>query len=69
MKKLLLMLTLGVVLAGCNNANPLRRYDDAWWATKDSCASGNYNACSEIGHQAHPQPAPPTYTISEPIVD
>lgn len=71
MKKVLYLSVLGVFLAGCKNPYPLSRYDDAWWATKDSCAEGNYEACSEIGHMSPtaPQVTQSTYSISQPIID
>ncbi len=71
MKKLLILSALGAVVAGCNNPYPLSGYDDAWWVKKDSCAAGNYQVCSDIGHMAPtaPQVSQSTYTISQPIID
>lgn len=69
MKNVIIASTLGLMVMGCSNANPLKAYGSSWWAQKDQCAAGNYETCADIAHQAHPQPAAPEYNISEPIID
>lgn len=50
--KVLVALTGLAVLAACN---PARGYDDDWIARKAQCRAGDFQQCSDIGHEARAQ--------------
>lgn len=74
MKKLIFVALVPLVAAACGN--PARNLPAGLQSQKASCADGNYQVCSEIGHAVRDaeggtlaEQQQQNFVLSQPIVD
>ncbi|SPJ31080.1 lipoprotein [Falsiruegeria mediterranea] len=74
MKKIIFIALIPALVAAC--ASPIRSIPAGVQSQKSACVSGNYDACSEIGHAVRDaeggttaQTQQQNFVLSQPIVD